>query len=82
MADSPTMARLSVEEVNLLLDDSLVDSERECFSEGPQENSEEDEEDSRVEEMLAGAYFEEPSSGSFTTPAERDSLLFLDSQMR
>ena len=31
--------------------------------------------------MLAGAYFEEHSSGPSTTPAERDSLLILETEI-
>ena len=48
----------------------------ECFSEDSLLESGDEEEDSRVEGMLAGAYFEEHSSGPSTTPVERDSADF------
>ncbi len=81
MAAGPSSCTFSAEEALLLLDKTLTDAESECFSEDSQLESGDEEEDSRVEAMLAGAYFEEHSSGPSTTPAERDSLLILGTEI-
>ena len=79
-----TGAQFTAEEVCLLLDENLSELEQECVSgeENYDEDSSDDCEDSRVEGMLAGAYFDQPRTNTATTPAERDSLLFLDPEIQ